>query len=259
MPLLHMETDTVRTVGQQLNQATNSIQQHSQQLAQSAQTLVSAWEGNAANLFTNEIQLSIKQISLLAESGTVLNQRLQREILEWEQVAAQLGNGLLNKTGNAILLGQETISNHLPNINPDSAITPAQQQKLLHLEEKYYQIFNQMKAEQDEIYRLYEELEQKRQEGIDNGVEILFSIALELIKTGQTPTPYQVLSLVGKSSIKSVKYAAEAVDWAYQSMKVTDKYLAIQSSLGDRYTAMGKLAEQIQQIDPKWSPPNIYS
>jgi len=85
-----METDLVRGVGNQLSQMSVVLQQKSQQLNYSVQTLSSAWQGNSASIFVSEIQLLLQQLNQYANNGDLLYQRLCREINEWEQIGAGL-------------------------------------------------------------------------------------------------------------------------------------------------------------------------
>jgi uncharacterized protein YukE len=93
MPILHMETELVRGVGHQLQQASNSVQQQSQQLHYSVQSLANAWHGPSADIFVIEIQPLLQQLNHFANSGDTLNQRLQREVDEWQQVGSRFGPG----------------------------------------------------------------------------------------------------------------------------------------------------------------------
>lgn len=94
MPLLHMETDATQAVGQQLQQTASTLQQQSQQLVYVLQNLNGEWQGASAAVFTGEMQLLLQQLNQLANNGQTLNQRLQREVDEWEQVAVEFGTGI---------------------------------------------------------------------------------------------------------------------------------------------------------------------
>lgn len=91
MPVLHMETDLVRGVGTQLQQVASSLQQQTQQLNYSAQALSNAWQGPSADIFVSEIQPLLQYLNRIALEGDTLNQRLQREVDEWEQVSSKFG------------------------------------------------------------------------------------------------------------------------------------------------------------------------
>lgn len=94
MPVLHMETDLVRGVGYQLQQTANTLQQENQQLSTSVQNLINVWQGNSADIFIGEIQTVLQQLSQFAEVSELFNQRLQREINEWERIGVDFGQGL---------------------------------------------------------------------------------------------------------------------------------------------------------------------
>lgn len=94
MPILHMETDLVRSVGNQLQQASGLLEQQAQQFNQSVHTLGSAWQGSSADIFHGEAQTLLQQLTRLSDAGSILNQRLQHEVDEWEQVDDHFG--LLN-------------------------------------------------------------------------------------------------------------------------------------------------------------------
>jgi len=119
-----METDLVRGVGGQLQQAAGSLTQQTQQLNVSVQTLLSAWQGNSADIFVGEISLLLQRLNEFAHVGETLNQRLQHEVDEWEQVASVLGVGgaasigvALPLTGGGEVLGDST---SIPAINYDN-------------------------------------------------------------------------------------------------------------------------------------------
>lgn len=106
MPLLHMETELVRGVGNQLQQTAGSLQQQTQQLNNAVQNLANGWHGPSASIFVGEIQPMMQQLSRFANAGELLNQRLQREVDEWERVSSQFGSlggsgvaAIANRTG----------------------------------------------------------------------------------------------------------------------------------------------------------------
>ncbi len=94
MPLLHMDTDLVRGVGNRLQQAAVFLQQQNQQLNYSAQALANSWQGNSATIFMGEIQSLLQRLSQIVHSGEILNQRLQSEIEEWEALGFGYGSGI---------------------------------------------------------------------------------------------------------------------------------------------------------------------
>ncbi|MBP8002160.1 MAG: CHAP domain-containing protein [Chloroflexi bacterium] len=97
MPILHMETDIVRGVGNQLQQTADLLSEHTQQFNTTIQTLSSHWQGPSAEIFISDIHPILHQLNQLFDTGTTLNHRLQREVDEWEQVDNQRGlNSLLD-------------------------------------------------------------------------------------------------------------------------------------------------------------------
>lgn len=93
MPVLHMETDATRAVGQQLEHTAGTLRQQSQQLAYVLQNLSGDWQGPSAAIFASEIQPLLHQFHQSANAGELLNQRLQREVAEWENVGSTFGPG----------------------------------------------------------------------------------------------------------------------------------------------------------------------
>lgn len=96
MALLHMETELVRETGRQLGKMSVFLTQNYQQLLQSTQSLSGNWQGSSRDFFIGEINPLLNQISHLADAGNTLNQRVQREVDEWERV----GQGIDLITGN---------------------------------------------------------------------------------------------------------------------------------------------------------------
>lgn len=86
MPVLHMETDATRAVGQQLEHTAGTLRQQSQQLAYVLQNLSGDWQGPSAAIFASEIQPLLHQFHQSANAGELLCQRLQREVAEWERL-----------------------------------------------------------------------------------------------------------------------------------------------------------------------------
>lgn len=98
MPLLHMETELVRGAGNQLKQVLASVEFQVQQLHHSVQNLSGAWQGPSANIFVGEVQPLLQQLTQFVSIGDLLNQRLKREVEEWEIVGRYFG-GLSNELG----------------------------------------------------------------------------------------------------------------------------------------------------------------
>lgn len=109
MPILHMETDAVRGVAQQLKANAGTIQTEHQNLNGSVQNLTSVWQGGSADQFLQQAQALLTQIQQVLQQGDELGNRLEREVVEWEQVAAVLGGGV---TGAAAGGASSSILNH---------------------------------------------------------------------------------------------------------------------------------------------------
>lgn len=110
MPILHMETDLVRGVGYQLQQTSSTLHQESQQLTASVQNLIHAWQGNSATIFVGEIQPLLQQLSQFADASELFNQRLQREVNEWERIGFGLGHELASTGSFGSVPGAEAVS-----------------------------------------------------------------------------------------------------------------------------------------------------
>jgi uncharacterized protein YukE len=109
MSLLHMEVDLVRTAGYELRQTSGNTVQQTQQLGHAVQNLLANWQGPSANMFAAEVQPLLQQLHRLGLAGTLLDQRLQREVDEWEQVAGSFGGGLAT-AGIGFLGGDNPVS-----------------------------------------------------------------------------------------------------------------------------------------------------
>lgn len=86
MPLLHMETELVIEAGRQLQQLSTNLQNQAQSLDRNVQALSHTWQGPSATIFVGEVNPILQNLTRLADSGHVLNQRLQREVDEWSQI-----------------------------------------------------------------------------------------------------------------------------------------------------------------------------
>ena len=93
MPMLLMETDQARNTQQELVQLVAGVNEKTQLISHSTQQLVGVWEGNACNLFADEMQQIMQVMQTLSEEVSELATRLQNEITEWEEVAAAFGGG----------------------------------------------------------------------------------------------------------------------------------------------------------------------
>ena len=92
MPVLHMDTEAVRGVGNQLGQSAESLRQQSQQLRSVTGRLMGEWQGGSASMFESEMLALLQRVGQSAESGASLHQRLDREIQQWLMVSQSLGS-----------------------------------------------------------------------------------------------------------------------------------------------------------------------
>lgn len=99
MTILHMDTETVRGMGRQLGQSADSLRQQTQQLTNSLQTLATGWDSTSADVFDTEMRALLQRLNQTGEQAQTLAQRLEKEVVEWEQAAAQLGGGLGTASG----------------------------------------------------------------------------------------------------------------------------------------------------------------
>ncbi len=90
MPILHMQTEQVRSTGQQLTQAANTLREQSQSCSRAAQAL--DWQGPSRDIFVSELGQVAQSLSAAAEQGAALGVRVQREADEWEQVDSRFGD-----------------------------------------------------------------------------------------------------------------------------------------------------------------------
>lgn len=122
MPILHMETVAVRSTGYALGHVVAHISQEVQRTRYSVQTLSTEWVSSSSDVFIAEIMGILQRFDSLIQIGQSLNQRLQREVDEWEN----LDNGTHSNSfpsGNlaGFIVGQsvsqiirETISGSVP-------------------------------------------------------------------------------------------------------------------------------------------------
>ncbi|KAA3661739.1 MAG: hypothetical protein DWQ04_15585 [Chloroflexi bacterium] len=88
MPILHMETELVGNTSSHIQQLSSMLQQESQQLSYSTQNLVNVWQGSSATVFIGNIQSLLNQLHQFADDGVILAQRLQFEVVEWEEISS---------------------------------------------------------------------------------------------------------------------------------------------------------------------------
>lgn len=95
MSILHMETDVVQSLAQQLQRSSYQIEDDYYQLQTSLNRLDYAWSGTDAEWFVADMRQLLKQIDWLAEDGVRLGQRVHAEVEEWLAVDSyfQVGGG----------------------------------------------------------------------------------------------------------------------------------------------------------------------
>lgn len=90
MGILHMETDSVQSLAQQLQQSAYQIEGDNYRLQTSLNRLDYSWSGADAEVFVADMRHLLRQIDQLVEGGARLGQRLQAEADEWITVDSQL-------------------------------------------------------------------------------------------------------------------------------------------------------------------------
>ena len=123
MPILHMETDMVRSTGMQLQQASVLLREQVTQISYSVQTLASAWQGPGTQIYLSELQTVVNQLNQFAITGESLNNCLKREIREWEQVGANLEKSLYGNDFVSHIEKISPLSTNLVLANPNPATT----------------------------------------------------------------------------------------------------------------------------------------
>lgn len=91
MPVLHMETDSVRSTGQALGSAAAILADQMFDLQVSVNSLANGWQGPASDIFISEITPWLRQINQLVEEASTLRDRVFREADEWERVDSMMG------------------------------------------------------------------------------------------------------------------------------------------------------------------------
>ncbi len=114
--VLHMDTDAVRAVGQQLAQQAETIRQQAQGLAASMHGM--NWQGPARDMLVGDFE-QIQQTWLqLADRGNALSRRLEREVEEWEAIAA--GSGGPASSAQEVITPGEVAGVHVDNSGGDN-------------------------------------------------------------------------------------------------------------------------------------------
>lgn len=92
MALLHMQTDGIRSTNGTFQNLIGTLDQQRQLMSQAVTSLINVhWQGPSSLQFQGEAQTLLNRIQQLAQGGSDLTQRLEREVLEWEEVASHFG------------------------------------------------------------------------------------------------------------------------------------------------------------------------
>lgn len=89
MPTIHMETEQVRSIARQLERTADQIQSEVEQVAQRVRGI--PWQSPARESYIADMEALRRKIQATAQQALVLSTRVQREVNEWEQVAASFG------------------------------------------------------------------------------------------------------------------------------------------------------------------------
>lgn len=108
--IIHMETELVRQMAQQLNETAVNINDVISSLAGTVQS--ADWQGNSRYEFEAEFQRLASQLKTLTEQATDLSQKVQREVAEWETISGSFGS-MSAQPGLAVnylgLIGETTV------------------------------------------------------------------------------------------------------------------------------------------------------
>ena len=89
MTTLHMETDTVRAMVNQLKQTAEAMRSQAQVLNSSAQN--ADWIGPSRDEFVSEVEGILRQLDAQVESCIALAGRCDAEVAEWETTSSSFG------------------------------------------------------------------------------------------------------------------------------------------------------------------------
>ncbi len=90
MTTLHMNTDQARSTAAAMRQAAQEMQAVFNRVNSAVGALESQWQGNSASQFQAEYNAWRQRVQPSMNQLQELTARLQREIAQWEQAAAQL-------------------------------------------------------------------------------------------------------------------------------------------------------------------------
>ncbi len=91
MNIIHMETETVRSVAQQMGQIMAEMHGQVQTIRNQVQTI--DWQGPSREEFVAEFGVLSQSMNSMTDEGGVLAERVQREVDEWEGVDKAFGEG----------------------------------------------------------------------------------------------------------------------------------------------------------------------
>lgn len=86
MPVLHLDTQSVRSTGQEIRFFSDMLHHEMQRLNNRLTLIQSSWTGNASVQFQEELSVVIGRMRRLADEAEGLNRRLQRKVDEWEDI-----------------------------------------------------------------------------------------------------------------------------------------------------------------------------
>jgi uncharacterized protein YukE len=93
MPVLHMQTESVRSTGRIFNQSIASVEEQKQTIMNAVQNLSTQWKGDSYDIFNSEIQTILQRLNDVASKGRELSVRLEKEVDEWLSVDSN-GSGV---------------------------------------------------------------------------------------------------------------------------------------------------------------------
>jgi uncharacterized protein YukE/uncharacterized protein YvpB len=86
MTTIHLQPESAHVASQSLKQASNNLAAHLQELGSTANRLDAAWEGGGKDAYNTGTESLLRKLNTSEEELAILIDRLQREIVEWEEV-----------------------------------------------------------------------------------------------------------------------------------------------------------------------------
>lgn len=99
MTTIHMQTETVHSTARQMEQTAAQGDALLQSFMRSLQELESTWQGGSSIEFSVEAQDAVRKIVAQNEQLAILAQRVEREVMEWEEVDQKGASSLQNAVG----------------------------------------------------------------------------------------------------------------------------------------------------------------